>query len=259
VIAVKRFALLLGLFLLAAPSVPAQDWAKERLDKSPRHHDFVDLKAGDHSLKAFVAYPEVSKKAPAVIVIHENRGLSDWARETADEIASQGYIAIAPDLMDGKTGDDAKKSVPTLDPKVITDELNAADEYVRHLSSSSGKVAVVGFCWGGDQAFRYATNNPDLKATFVFYGMPPSKDDLARIKAPVYGFYGGNDNRVTSTIDTTKQDMEAAHKTYEPEVYADAGHSFMKTGEAPDAEAGNKQAREKAWDRLVASLKKALK
>lgn len=258
----KRVALLLGLFLLAAPSVSAQDWAKERLDKSPRHHDWVTLKAGDHTFKAFIAHPEVSKKAPAVLVIHENMGLMDWVRETADEIASEGYIAIAPDLMGDKTypsQDDARKAVASLDPNVVTDELNAAADYVEHLPSADGKLAVVGFCWGGGQSFRYATNNPHIKADFVFYGPPPSKEDLARIKAPVYGFYGGNDNRITSTVDTTKQDMEALHKTYEPQVYPDAGHAFMRKGDAPDAQAGEKAAREKAWDRFVALLKKTFK
>lgn len=255
----KLFGLLVSLFLFASAGAQAQDWAKARLDKSPRHLDWVTAKHGDRSLKCFIAFPETSHKAAAVLVIHENAGLSDWAREMTDEIASAGYIAIAPDLLDSKvytSKDDARKAVAALPPEQITQDLNAAADYVTHLPSCNGKLVVAGFCWGGSEAFRYATNNPDLKATFVFYGMPPETADMAKIDAPVYGFYGGNDNRVTSTVKATEAAMKQADKKYDPEIYAGAGHGFMRAGEAPDAQADNKHARERAWARLLILLRK---
>src|SRR5581483_4986830 len=140
---------------------------------------------------------------------------SDWARNVTDELAAAGYIAIAPDLLSGKGpngggtaelgGDDgARKVIGSLPPDQITADLNAAVDYVSKLPSCNGKVVVMGFCWGGGQVFRFATNNKDLKAALVFYGTgPESEEAVARIKCPVYGFYGENDNRVDSTIPKT--------------------------------------------------------
>jgi carboxymethylenebutenolidase len=118
-------------------------------------------------------------------------------------------------------------------------------------------MAVGGFCWGGTQTFRFATHNKDIKAAFVFYGSGPEKEsDLARITCPVYGFYGGNDNRINATISKSTELMKQAGKTYEPLIYDGAGHGFMRAGEAPDASAENKKAREAAWQRLKDVLKK---
>jgi carboxymethylenebutenolidase len=259
---VKLFALLLSMFLFASTGAQAQDWAKERLNKSPRHQDWVTLKSGDRNLKAFIVYPETSHKAAAVLLIHENMGLTDWAKEMADEIAAQGYIVIAPDLLNEKVYTeqaDAKKAVAELKPDQITQDLNAAAEYVTHVPSANGKLVVAGFCWGGGQSFRYATNNPNLKAAFVFYGQPPQTADMARITAPIYGFYGGNDNRITSTVEATAGSMKEAGKAYHPETYADAGHGFMRAGEAPDANQANKKAREQGFARLVKTLKTTTK
>ena len=130
-------------------------------------------------------------------------------------------------------------------------------DYVRKLPSCNGKVAVAGFCWGGAQSFRFATNNKELKAAFVFYGTgPENEQDLAQINAPVYGFYGGNDNRVDSTIPKTAESMKKAEKKYEPVTYDGAGHGFMRAGEAPDANEPNLKARKQAWERWKDLLKK---
>ena len=191
----------------------AQQWAKERLEKSPRHQEWVDIKYGNRTVHAFVVYPEVKSKAPAVLVIHEIFGLTDWAREAADEVAAAGYVAIAPDLLsgDGPQGgdssefasqDDAVKAVSTLNPDRVTADLNAAADYVEKLPAANGKLAVTGFCWGGGQSFRFATNRHDLSAAFVFYGPPPK--DLSAVTAPVYGFYAGNDARIGATLPATE-------------------------------------------------------
>ena len=265
----KKSLLLIAAVALTALTVQAQDWAKAKLEKSPRHPEWVNVKHGDREVNSFVVYPEVKDKATAVIVIHEIFGLSDWARCAADEFAEAGYIAIAPDLLSGsapggggtaeliKSGSEVGQAIRKLPPDQITADLNAVAEYVAKLPACNGKVVVAGFCWGGSQTFRYATNNKNLKATFVFYGTGPEKEeDLARIACPVYGFYAENDNRVTSTVSKTTEQMKKAGKTYEPKTYPGAGHGFMRAGEAPDASDANKKAREESWARLKEVLKK---
>jgi carboxymethylenebutenolidase len=211
--------------LLAVPALAlAQDAVKERLEKSPRHQEWVQIKNGDRTVHAYVVYPETKEKAPAIIVIHENRGLTDWVRAVADQLAEAGVIAIAPDLLSGsgpnggKTSDfpntdAAREAIGKLTPEQVTSDLNAAADYVTSLPASNKKVAVAGFCWGGGQSFRFATNRPGLAAAFVFYGPGPNtKEAVAKITAPVYGFYGGNDSRIGETIPGTASLMKDAGK-----------------------------------------------
>jgi carboxymethylenebutenolidase len=251
-------------FLCAAISVVAQgnqDWAVARLEKSPRHGEWVDVKNGSRTVHCWVVYPEVKDKASAVLVIHEIFGLTPWARNAADEVAAAGYIAVAPDLLSGygpngggskafKSTDDAIAAIHDLPPEQITGDLNAAADYAKALPAANGKLMVAGFCWGGGETFRYACNRPDLKAAFVFYGTPPPAADMKKIQCPVYGFYGGKDARVSSTIPTAEKEMKAAGKFYQPVVYKGAGHGFMRAGEQPDAESGNTRAHDESWKRL---------
>lgn len=252
----------LTLALLVPPAAAhAQDWAQQRLENSPRHLEWVKVKHGSREVNCFVAYPEVQDKATAVIVIHEIFGLTDWVRSVTDQLAEAGYIAIAPDLLSGMapggggteelgSGDAVRKVIGTLPPDQITADLNAVADYVAKLPACNGKITVAGFCWGGTQSFRYATNNKDLKAAFVFYGSGPEDSQaIARISAPVYGFYGSNDARVNATIPKSTELMKNAGKTYAPVIYEGAGHGFMRAGEAPDASAGNKQGRADGWAR----------
>jgi carboxymethylenebutenolidase len=254
---------------LAAPHFAgAQEWAKKRLDDSPRHLEFINVKQGDRTVKCFIAYPEVKDKATAVIVIHEIFGLSDWVRGVCDQLAEAGYIAIAPDLLSGMApdgggttelgGNDAVRGViRSLPADQITADLNAVEDYVAKLPACNGKVAVAGFCWGGGQSFRFATNNKDIKAAFVFYGQGPTDaKDIARINCPVYGFYGEMDNRINATIPQSEELMKKAGKKYEPVTYEGAGHGFLRAGEAPDANAANKKGREEAWKRIKEVLGK---
>jgi carboxymethylenebutenolidase len=258
--------LLLVLVLLAAQAVSAQDWAKTALENSPRHREWVTVKHGDRSVETFVAYPESKDKTPVVIVIHEIFGMTDWVQDLADEIAAAGYIAVAPDLLSGMGPNGGRSSsfdqgkameaVSHLDPDQVTADLLAVADYGKRLPASTGKLFVVGFCWGGGQSFRFATNRPDLSAAFVFYGGPPDKDAMARIHAPVYAFYAGNDARVDATIPDATAGMKAAGKFYEPVTYDGAGHGFMRAGEAPDASDANKKARADSWVRLKDLLAK---
>jgi carboxymethylenebutenolidase len=261
-----RFLFALFVALLSAVAVQAQDWAKARLEKSPRHGEWVKVKQGQRDVQSFLVYPEVKEKATAVVVIHEIFGLTDWVRSLADELAEAGYIAIAPNLVpglkEGENFENLRKAISEVPPEQITADLNAVARYVAELPSCNGKVVVCGFCWGGGQAFRFATNNKDIKAAYVFYGSPPTKgrdideSALERITCPVYGFYGERDNRINATIPQTKELMKKAGKTYEPVIYDGAGHGFMRAGEAPDANEANKKARDDAWKRWKELLKK---
>jgi carboxymethylenebutenolidase len=247
---------------------PAQDWAKQRLAKSPRHQEWVPVKHGDRTVNSFVVYPEVKGKATTVVVIHEIFGMSDWVQSLTDQLAEAGYIAIAPDLLSGmgpkgggtsEIGDRSAviQAIGKLPPEQITADLGAVADYVSKLPAANGKVVVAGFCWGGMQSFRFATNRPDIKAAFVFYGTPPeSKEALDKIKAPVYGFYAGNDARVTSTVPKTIELMKQEGKSYDPMTYEGAGHGFMRDGEDPAGKEPNKKARDEAWTRWKSILGK---
>lgn len=254
--------------VFAATPVRAQDWAKAKLNRSPRHLEWIDLKAGNRKIHTFVAYPESKAKTTVLLLIHEIFGLSDWVRETSDELAAQGFIVVAPDLLsgmgpggkgsDGFADEDARrKAVGELPPAQVTDDLKHVLEHARSIPAANGKVVVGGFCWGGGQTFRFATNaGDDIKAAFVFYGPAPDAVGMPSIQCPVYGFYAENDARITSTIDDTKKKMVAAGKTFDPVVYPGAGHGFMRSGEAPDAKNADKLARDAAWKRWLALLKK---
>lgn len=258
-------ALLLLTFFVASSPTFAQDWAKTRLGASPRHREYVTLKHGDRSLQAFVVYPEVSGKAPVVVLIHEIFGLSDWVKVMADELAAAGYIVVAPDLLSGSgpngggtdsyPGMDAiTKAVSGLNPDVVNADLDAAADYGKKLPASNGTVASAGFCWGGGKSFAFAAHRKDLAAAFVFYGPPPS--EFASITAPVYGFYAGNDARIDATLPATIESMKAAGKKFEPVTYDGAGHGFMRAGEDPaNNNPANKAARDQAFSRLTSLLK----
>lgn len=261
-----------GAAWVLAPAPPMAGQAAgtpaKRLEDSPRHQEWVEVKHGERTVHAYLVYPEVSHKALAVVVIHENRGLTDWVRSVADQLAEAGYIAIAPDLLSGmapgggktsafESGDAAREGIGKLPPDQVTADLNAVADYVAKLPAANGKVAVAGFCWGGGQTFRFATNRANLAAAFVFYGTGPGEADaVGRIRAPVYGFYGGADTRVNATIPTSEELMKAAGKSYEPVIYDGAGHGFMRAGEAPDASEPNKKAREEGWARWKSLLAK---
>ena len=247
------------LLLLAAPAARSQDWARAQVEKSPRHREWVTVKHDGRAVETLVVYPESKDKRPVVLVIHEIFGMTEWVEDLADQVAAAGYIAVAPDLLSGMGPNGGRSSsfaegkafeaVSHLNPDQVTADLNAAADYGKELPAASGKLFVAGFCWGGSQTFRFATNRGDLSAAFVFYGGPPDKEAMARIQAPVYGFYAGNDARIDATIPDTTAQMKTAGKKYDPVTYEGAGHGFMRAGEAPDGSEANKKARADAWVR----------
>lgn len=255
---------LIGLFSMGF----GQDWAKKRLDGSPRHQEWVDIKQGDRTVKSFVVYPEVSQKTTVVVLIHEIMGLTDWVMSVADQLAEHGYIAIAPDFLSGmapnggRTTDfedlgKIREAISGLSPSQITADLNAVCDYAAKIPAANGKVAVAGFCWGGTQTFNFASMRKGLAAAFVFYGTgPTTAAAVEEIDCTVYGFYGENDARVNASIPETEKAMIEKWKTFVPVIYDGAGHGFMRTGEQPDAQPANKAAREAAWKLWIEILAK---
>jgi carboxymethylenebutenolidase len=260
-------ALALMVVLVLAAVAPGQDFAVKRLEKSPRHQEWVKVPQGGRTVDCFIMYPESKEKTPAVIVIHEIFGLSDWVRSVVDQLAEAGFIAIAPDLLSGmgpKGGGSKEidamavtKAVSGLKPEQVTADLNAVADYVVKLPACNGKLAVSGFCWGGGQTFRFATDRKDLKAAFVFYGsFGQNNENLAKIPCPVYGFYGENDMRINATIPESEKLMTGLGKTYEPVIYPGAGHGFMRSGEDPAGKSDDRKGRDAAWERWKTILKK---
>jgi len=242
-----------------------KDFGRDRLNNSPRHADWVDIKSGDRTIKAFVVYPERKDKAPAVLVVSEIFGLTDWVRSLCDELAENGVIAIAPDLHGGQQFEDldaARKATSALPKEQVKADLDATSEYVlTKIPSCNGTLAVCGFCWGGGVTFQYATANPKLKAAYSFYGVAvDNAEDAAKVVCPVYGFYAENDERVNATIPKAEELLKAAGKKYEPVIYKGAGHGFMRAGEPnnPNVREADRKARDEAWPRwkkLLAELR----
>ena len=212
------------------------------------------------SIRAYVAYPERKEKAPAVIVIHEIFGLTDWEPTVVDRLAASGYVAIVPDLLSSKHGrtppnaDTARKLIGELEPDRVTGDLDATYAWVaRQPATAADRIGVIGFCWGGGQTFRYATNNPKLRAAVVCYG-PTPQEGLERIKAPILGVYGEDDARINQALPETAERMKAAGKPFEQKMYPGTGHGFLKPGRK-----GNDGPQpEKAWGDILAFYRKQL-
>jgi carboxymethylenebutenolidase len=241
----------------AATLPPDADHAKAALDASPRHGEWVDiaLPGGNAKLLSWVVYPERKEKAGVVIVIHEIFGLTDWIRGVADQLAADGFIAIAPDLLSGlgpngggtkELGEEARSVIRTLAPPEVASRLDAVRAYALALPAANGKLGTVGFCWGGAASFAYATAQPALDAAVVYYGTSPA-DAAAyeRIEAPVLGLYGGDDARVNATIPTATEHLDRLKKPFQSHVYDGAGHGFLR--QQTGAEGANLKAAERAW------------
>ena len=266
VFASSRLTLAALLICVCPAAARAADAVQERLESSPRHHEWIDVESQDgRTVKCFVVYPEVNDDATTVIVIHENKGLTDWERSVADRLAEEGYLAIAPDLLSG-TGpggggteaypsrDAATKGIYGLQPERVMQDLDAVYKHAKEMDASNGKVVTAGFCWGGGKSFAYATHNPELAAALVFYGSAPDKDALQDVTAPVFGFYGENDQRITGNVPQVAEAMQQAGKTFDYVVYDGAGHGFLRSGGQEGADEANRKAHEEAWQRITKIL-----
>lgn len=253
------------------PTPPAGEaGAPDALNTSPRHGEWVDvqLPGSDTPIRTWVVHPERSDDAPVVIVVMEIFGLTDWIRGVADQMAAEGYIALAPDLLSGMgpggggteafaSRDDVVAGVRGLTNEEAMRRIDAVREYALTIPSASGEVGIVGFCWGGGTSFSYAIHQPELDAAVVYYGSSPAEGSAyADIDAPVLGLYGGDDQRVNATIPVAEEALSELGKTYEVEIYDGAGHGFLRAQD--DREGANMRATEQAWDRTIAFFREHL-
>jgi carboxymethylenebutenolidase len=261
-----------------APAVPARDetlppselTAKAALESSPRHGEFIDvaMPGGGAPIRTWVVYPERKDKAGVVLVIHEIYGLTDWIRGVADQLAREGFIAVAPDLISGlgpggggtdsvASRDDVVKLVRGLTPEMTQARLDAVRSQAARIPAANGKLATLGFCWGGARSFACAAAEPPPQAAVVFYGTSPDSATLPRVRAPVLGNYGGDDARVNATIEPAKAALAELRRSYDPRLYEGAGHGFLRAQEG--REGANLKATQQSWPRTVAFLRKHLK
>lgn len=254
---------------------PSAEAATAALKDSPRHGEWVDITmpGTDVKLRSWVVYPESKGKAGVVIVIHEIFGLSDWVRGVTDNLAANGFIAIAPDFLSGmgpngggteSLGQNVQQTIRQISPDDQAKKLDAARAYALKIPAANGKIGVVGYCWGGAAVFNYAVRQPALNAGVVYYGQvplnaqsAPDKDQLAKIKAPILGMYGGNDARITTNVEPTKAAMTELGKSYEPHVYEGAGHGFLRQQGGQDG--ANLKASQAGWPLTVEFFRKHLK
>lgn len=246
---------------------PGAEQAKATLAKSPRHGEWVDVKLPDgQKLVTWVVYPEKKKKAGVVIVIHEIFGLTDWVRGVTDQLAKDGFIAVAPDLLSGmgpngggtdSLGEEVTKVIRTLTAETVAARLDAVRAYALGLPAANGKLGTVGFCWGGSASFNYAVAQPKLDGAVVYYGSSPSDPAaFARITSPVLGQYAGDDERVNATIPTAEAEMKKLGKSYTASLHDGAGHGFLRQQDG--REGANLKATQKAWPATVAFFKERL-
>lgn len=248
------------------PAMPAGEaTVADRLARSPRHGEWVTIRAGSpDSLRAYVVYPERAARAPVVVVVHEIFGLSSWVRGVADQLAADGYVAIAPDLLTGRgarqadslTFDEARRLIADLRPADVQRDVEAAARYGMALPAALPRYGVVGFCWGGGVSFAHAVESPrGLAAAVVYYGVSPATPDLSHVRVPVLGLYGGNDARVSATVPRADSAMKAMRKDYEPHIFDGAGHGFLR---AQEVSPGNLDASRRAWPLTISFFRKHL-
>jgi len=246
---------------------PGAAEARSRLAASPRHGEWVMIRTGaSDSVRSWVVYPERSDRAPVVLVVHEIYGLTSWVRSVADQLAADGFIAIAPDLLTmqnipaDSVGDPvaaaATAAIRALPRADIHRQLKAIAGYGMSLPSARPFYGIVGFCWGGSTAFLHAVEAPGLKASVVYYGSSPATAELGAVSAPVLGLYGGDDARVNATIAPADSAMKLLGKTYEPHIFAGAGHGFLRQQDG--REGANLRASREAWPLVVAWFRRHL-
>jgi carboxymethylenebutenolidase len=247
--------------LLGAAGTFALQQGKPALDPVTTHGEWLYIKRGTDSIRAYVAYPERSSVSPGIIVIHEIFGLTDWEPSVADRLAKNGFVAILPDLLSSKHGitpanpDSGRKLVGQLEPERVTADLDAVYAWLNSQPSvKKDNIGTIGFCWGGGQSFRYATNNPNLKAAVVCYGPAPDAAAMGRISARVLGVYGENDARINAALPAVDSTMKAHMKPFAYDIYPGTGHGFLKPGRQ-----GNDTPQvDRAWERIIGFYRETL-
>jgi carboxymethylenebutenolidase len=195
-------------------------------------------------------------------------GLTDWIRSVADRLAAEGFIAVAPDLISGlgpggggtdstASRDDAVKLVRLLTPEESAARISTVRDWAVKLPSANGKLATIGFCWGGGRSFAAAAMTPPPRGCVVYYGTAPDSAQILHVQAPVLAHYGGDDARVNATIDAAKGALAKAKVPYDPHIYPGAGHGFLRQQTLRDG--ANQKAAEQSWPLTITFLRNHLK
>lgn len=259
--------------------------AQARLAASPRHGEWVKVAwepGSSDSLMAWVVYPSTSRaKSPVVVVVHEIFGLQTWVRGVADQVAADGFIAIAPDLLsrvrggpstEELSGDSARKLIQGVTSADRNKGIAAVARYAMSQPSAAQKYGVIGYCWGGSTVFMHVVNNgiTGFSGGVAFYGLPymngtaPNGDSLAKITKPVMLLNGSKDQRIAAAMPAVDSAMKALKKDYNGTNYDGAVHGFLRAQDDPKQtrdeaeEKANLAAAKDAWPKTVAFLKKNL-
>lgn len=247
---------------------PSEAGAVDALAASPRHGEWVDIElaGSDRPITTWIVRPEGAFDAPVVLVVHEIFGLTDWVRAVADRLAENGFVAVVPDLLSGMgpdgggtasvaSRDEVVRLIRSLEPADTMARLDAVRDHAVALPATTGRIAALGFCWGGSTSFAYAVTQPHLQAAVVYYGSSPVETaDYHLVGAPVLGLYGGDDERVNATIPTAEREMARYGKHFETEIFAGAGHGFLRAQEGRHG--ANREASVLAWRRTIEFLRR---
>jgi carboxymethylenebutenolidase len=248
------------------PELPAGAFtASSTVARTTLRHEWVDIPFAGQRLRTWIEYPNRSEPAPVVIVMSHEAGLDDWMRAVADQLATDGFIAVAPDILSGRGPNrgnfdsfrfavDVIRANERLPQAEALRRYKAALDYARKLPRASAKSASLGVGMGGADSFRFAAEAPDLNAAVVFYGTAPDESVLAKVKTPVAGFYGEDDPRVLASVGTAEAAMKRLGKTYEVHVYPGATQAFMRS----TVEGRNGEAIAGAWPAATYFLRRHL-
>lgn len=258
---IKKLGLITGSTYVAAALMPVPDSQSPMQDDADLVTEFIKYPAEKIGMRAFMAHPKAGKKFPAVIVIHENRGLVPHIQDVTRRMAKEGFLAIAPDALTpvGGTPKDVSnvgELFGKLNQEDTVKNFVAAVKYLKTNPLSNGKVGCTGFCWGGGMTNQVAVNAPDLDAAVPYYGMQPSEEDVKKIKAPIMAHYAGNDPRIDAGIPAFEAALKKYGKEYQIFMYQGAGHAFNNDS---NPERYNPEAAKLAWSRTIAFFKEKLK
>ena len=263
----ERLIAVMGSYPLAHHFLETSGWAESLLSLQESEASDVESTAVQYpgegaTLQGYLSRPKGAGPFPAVIVIHENRGLNEHIRDVARRYAAEGFVALAVDQLSRKGGaasfgspDEAREAIGTLTDDQVVEDLDAVFEYLQsHAAVGRDRIGVVGFCWGGQRSFLYATANPNLKAAVVFYGSTPPEEKLAQIQCAVLANYGETDTRITSRVPETAATMQRLGKTFDYKIYPGAAHAFFNDTGSNYNEAAAKD----AWTRTLQFFRKQL-
>lgn len=263
---IRKLAMFAGSTAAALALIPVLEenstWAAQRPQVDPDLiAEFIRYPGETGEMRAYMSRPKSGKKFPAVIVIHENRGLVPHIRDVTRRMAKEGFLALAPDALSplGGTPDDISnvgEMFKKLNAEQTTKNFTAAVKYLKTNPLSTGKVGCTGFCWGGAMTNQVAVNAPDLDAAVPYYGRQPVEADVAKIKAPVMAHYGGNDAGINAGIPAFEAALKKYKKEYQIFIYEGANHAFNNDSNPARY---NEKAAKLAWGRTIGFFKEKLK